>query len=79
VSQVTAKAAKVKCGHPQCQRLISPKQFACTSHWFSLPQEMRNRMYAQARSVWAGMTKAKLDALYAIHAEAQEFWQGGQA
>lgn len=75
MSRIATPRRAVKCGHPDCTAAISPRQFACTSHWFSLPKEMRNRMFAAARAVWAGASKPKLDALYAIHDEALAFWR----
>lgn len=77
MSRIGNSGNKVKCGHPSCDQAISRKQFACTAHWYSLPKDMRNRMYAAARQVWAGISKDKLDRLYAIHDEARAFWATG--
>lgn len=37
------------CHAPGCNRLIPPRMFACTGHWFALPNKMRDAIWREYR------------------------------
>ena len=38
------------CHWPGCNIEIAPKYWGCEKHWFTLPHEIRNRIWAAYRS-----------------------------
>ena len=55
------------CPHPDCEVEIPSQQFACRPHWFSLPQGLRNRIYANYRS-------GELERILSGYDEAEKHW-----
>lgn len=39
--------AKHLCHHPRCNTPVPEALFACKPHWFSLPKQMRDRIWAE--------------------------------
>jgi hypothetical protein len=39
-----------ECPAPGCTIMVPKVQLACRSHWFSIPQEIRSRLWAAWRS-----------------------------
>ncbi len=37
------------CHAPGCKRLIPPRMFACTGHWYALPSRIRNAIWNEYR------------------------------
>lgn len=37
------------CHHPGCTAQVPPKLWGCKKHWFRLPQQLRNRIWATYR------------------------------
>lgn len=33
------------CGWPGCTRRVKPQHYACASHWYSLPVDLRNEFW----------------------------------
>lgn len=64
------------CAHRDCARQISQRKFACTQHWFALPEELRHRLSSAAVALTVAPQRARIDALHAVHAEAIESWKG---
>lgn len=57
-----------KCNHPKCEIKIPNADYACRSHWFSLPSDIRNRI--------RGAFKArKVRSWAAASLEARKFWK----
>lgn len=57
------------CPHPDCDVALAADVFACRRHWFSLPQGLRNRIWANYRSGDVGRISAGYD-------EAAQHWAG---
>jgi hypothetical protein len=55
------------CPHPDCDRTIPRQTFACSTHWFSLPKELRNR-------IWANFRSGNLQRILSGYEEAEHFW-----
>lgn len=55
-----------QCPHPKCEKMKPREQYACRSHWFSLPKVIQAK-------IWAGY---KTSSVLWIEAdkEALEFW-----
>jgi hypothetical protein len=39
-----------KCPSPGCETMVPQSQFACRPHWFSIPSEIRSRIWSGYRS-----------------------------
>lgn len=39
-----------QCHHPTCALEVPPKLLACKAHWYQLPKELRDRIWATYRS-----------------------------
>jgi hypothetical protein len=39
-----------ECPHPTCTRRVSRDRLACPPHWFQLPKDIRDRVWATYRS-----------------------------
>ncbi|PNG49073.1 hypothetical protein WDL1P2_00530 (plasmid) [Variovorax sp. WDL1] len=55
-----------------CQRHVPPKLWGCAPHWFTLPKDIRDRIWA-AYVPGQELTKAPSDAYLAVAREAHEF------
>lgn len=42
-----------ECPAPGCERRVPSSQFACRAHWYSLPKDIRD-------AIWAGYNKMPL-------------------
>jgi hypothetical protein len=38
-----------RCHWPDCPRLVPPAMWGCTPHWFALPKDLRDRIWAAYR------------------------------
>lgn len=54
-----------RCPHPECKQQIMPHMYACKQHWFSLPQGIRDKIWA----AYQGHGDYEL-----AHEEAQAHW-----
>jgi len=57
------------CPHPTCNERVALEVFACRRHWFSLPQALRNQ-------IWANYRSNDLDRIVDGYDEAAKFWSG---
>jgi len=57
-----------KCFHPYCDTTVPITMFGCRQHWFSLPKELRDEIWA-AYLAWAN-EEAPLELLRAVQARA---------
>lgn len=55
-----------KCPHPACDKQKPTNQYSCKAHWFSLPQEIRDK-------IWKGY-KTSADLWLEGDEEAQAYW-----
>lgn len=55
------------CPHPTCDEQVPTEMFSCRRHWFSLPQGMRNR-------IWANYRSGDLDRISSGYDEARRHW-----
>lgn len=71
MSTATRTRRTVTCPHPKCAADIPRSMFACRIHWRSLPQDIRNEIWAGYKKYLAGgeRTDHTLAALKAIR-----FW-----
>lgn len=60
------------CHWPGCQRNVPPKLWGCAPHWYTLPKELRDRIWA-AYVPGQETTKTPSDAYLAVAQEAHEF------
>lgn len=58
MNDIAAKVAHVKsqgqtrdhhCHWPGCEKQVPPAMWGCTKHWYSLPQRLRNLIWATYR------------------------------
>lgn len=42
---------KPQCRHPGCDRNATQAGYACRSHWFKLPQDLRTRLFRAAAAI----------------------------
>lgn len=58
MSQIQEKAAYVKaqsqtrkhhCHWPGCEKQVPPAMWGCKEHWFKLPRDLRNKVWATYR------------------------------
>lgn len=61
-----------RCHWPGCDRYVPPRMWGCRPHWFTLPIEIRRRIWAAYRS-GQEVTKTPSKAYLAAAAEAQEW------
>lgn len=57
-----------ECPHPDCERQISRTEYACRTHWFTLPKAIRDK-------IWTGF-KSSARLWVEADKEARAFWQG---
>lgn len=55
------------CPHPTCSTEVDSSTFACRPHWFSLPQGLRNR-------IWANFRSGDMERILSGYDEAKQFW-----
>lgn len=55
------------CPHPDCDVTIPPSLFACRDHWWSLPVELRAR-------IWRSYRSGDVDRILDGYAEAAQHW-----
>ena len=60
------------CHWPGCQRHVPPKLWGCAPHWFTLPKDLRDRIWA-AYIPGQEVTKTPSDAYLGVAHEAHEF------
>jgi hypothetical protein len=58
-----------KCPSPSCDAQVSQAQFACRKHWYELPKDLRERIWAAYRnSQWDKHREALLEATNFLNA-----------
>ena len=60
------------CHWPGCQRHVPPKLWGCAPHWFTLPKDLRDRIWA-AYIPGQEVTKTPSNEYLAVAHEAHEF------
>lgn len=58
---------KSTCPHPECDKEVLSDQFACRVHWFSLPADLRRR-------IWQNYRSGEVGRIMDGYAEAAEVW-----
>lgn len=69
-----------KCPHPDCTEEIGAKQFACFTHWYGLPREIRDPLWRAWETLLndpKNLNAAK--ALKPAQADAEAFWKAKKA
>lgn len=61
-----------RCPREGCSKTITGDLFACSTHWYSLPQAIRHEIYRAYRRWSAG--HGSLKALTEAHAAAYGYW-----
>ena len=56
-----------RCPHPDCDRTIGREMFACRGHWYSLPSELRRR-------IWRNYADGTATAIVDSYQGAADFW-----
>lgn len=62
-----------QCPHAGCTRRITSDLFACSQHWFTLPETIRTRIHRAYRNYSRG--GGTFADLTAAHAQALSFWR----
>jgi hypothetical protein len=57
------------CPYPECEKEIGETLFACRPHWFSLPAELRAK-------IWRNYRRGNLEEILSGYEEAEHFWTG---
>lgn len=60
------------CHWPNCQRIVQPKFWGCTLHWYMLPAELRSRIW-KAYVPGQEITKTPSREYIAVAREVQEW------
>lgn len=71
--------ALCRCAHPVCSKAIPRGMFACTSHWFSLPQAMQDELLdARATFCREDGSSSSVRVLTASETSARNYWKENQ-
>ena len=62
------------CHHPECQRVVPPRLLACSAHWFQLPRELRQAVWAAYRP-GQEIDKKPSQVYMDVIAQVQEYWK----
>ena len=60
------------CHWTGCKRQVPPKLWGCNNHWYTLPKDLRDRIWATYRP-GQEITKTPSDAYLAVAAEVQQW------
>ena len=63
------------CHWPGCQKDVPPSRWGCSSHWYKLPKDIRDRIW-RAYIPGQEITKTPSEAYLAVAREAEAFARG---
>jgi hypothetical protein len=58
------------CPHPDCTKTVPDEMFACSQHWYGLPKDIRNAIWAGYRQHGVGSRQ-----LREAHERARVWWE----